>query len=98
MMLTATAEESEGSGAEDDPGGAVAGVGATSDETSKEAAATGAGGCHRAKKRERERVTVWQENPVGHSSGVGEREGVPEASVVAENLGGGGLPGSGRGI
>ena len=51
MMLTATAGESEGSGTEDGPGGTVAGRGATSDATSKDADAAGAGGRHGAEKK-----------------------------------------------
>ena len=53
MTLTATAGESEGSGAEDGPGGAAAGRGATSDVPSKDAYAAGAGGRHGAEKRKR---------------------------------------------
>ena len=78
----------EGSGAEEGPGGAAAGGDANSDATSKHVDTTGAGGCHGAEKRETERVSGQQENRAGESSGVGNREGGPEASVVAENPGG----------
>ena len=47
----------------------------------------GAGGCHEAEKRGRERVASRRENPAGESSGVGIRERGPEASGVAENPG-----------
>ena len=47
----------------------------------------GAGDHHGAGKRERERVAVRRENPIGKSSGVRDREGGPEASGVAENPG-----------
>ena len=50
MTLTATEEESERSGAEDGPGGAVDGGVATSDTTSKDVNAARAGDCHGVEK------------------------------------------------
>ena len=67
----ATSEESEGSGAEDDPGVAADGRGATATSTNK----AGAGGRHGARSGERERVASRQENPAGESSGVGGKGG-----------------------
>ena len=46
------------------------------------------GGRHGAEKQERERVASRRENPYGKSSGVGDREGDPKASRVAEIPGG----------
>ena len=69
----ATSEESEGSGAEDDPGVAADGRGATATATSTNKA--GAGGRHGARSGERERVASRQENPAGESSGVGGKGG-----------------------
>ena len=85
--LTATSAEgdSEGSGAEDEPGGAAAGGGATADTTSEDAAAACVGFRHWAGRGERARVSSWQENPAGESSGVGNQEGGHKASGVAEN-------------
>ena len=79
MTRTGTAEESEESGAEDGPGGAAAGWGATLDATSEDADAAGAKGRYGAKKREGEKL--W----ASESSGMGSRESCPEASGVAES-------------
>ena len=84
-----TAEGTEGSGAETGSGGAASSGGAIFDTTAVEADAAGSGGCHRSEKRENERDYVWRENPAGESSGVGEGEGGPKASGVAENPRGG---------
>ena len=75
----------EESGAEEVLGGAAAGEGNTREVTSKDADVAGAGSCHGAEKKRRERVAGWKENPSGKSSGVGIREVDPEASRVAEN-------------
>ena len=69
--LTETAGESEGNVAGDNPRGAVA----TADATSKDTAASGAGGCHGEERGKRTRVAGRQENPSGESSGVVNREG-----------------------
>ena len=92
MPPTATVEASEEIGVEEGPGG-----GATLDATNTDADVTGAGGRHRAEKREMEWVAVQKENPASKSSGVGDREGVPETSGVAENPQGG-CQGVGRGV
>ena len=88
MTLTVRAEESEVSGAEDGPRGAAAGRGASLDATSEDVDTEGARGHHGAEKSERERVPGWQENLSGESYRVGDREGGPKASRVAENTGG----------
>ena len=49
--------------------------------------AAGVGGLHGAEKRKKEKVAGQRENPAGESSGVGDGEGCPEASVVAETPG-----------
>ena len=87
MTLTAMAGESEGSDVEDQPGGAAAGMGATSDDTSEDADSEGAVVRHGAGKRERGRVAGRQENPVGEYLGLRNAERGPKASRVAENLG-----------
>ena len=74
----------EGSGAEVAPGGTSAGGGNTRDVTSEDADEAGAGGCHGAKQRGRVRISGRRENPGPKSSGVGIREGILEASGVAE--------------
>ena len=56
--------------------------------TSVAADEAGVGGRHGARSRVRESVSCQQENPAGKSSGVEGREGVHEASRVAENPGG----------
>ena len=96
QMLVAMARGLEGSGAESAPGGAEDGRGNTWGVTSKDADEVGAGSHHGEKQSGRERVSGRRVKPDGESSGVGSREGAPEASGVAENPGGG-LPGSGRG-
>ena len=88
MTLTAMAGESEGSGAEDKPGGEAANRGAPSDATSKDADAAGAGGRHESGKMESERVAGRQENLSGESSGVRDGEGGPETSRGPKTLGG----------
>ena len=55
------------------------------DVTLEDADAAGAGGRLGAGKSYRERVTGQQGNPEGKSSRVGEGEGGPKASGVAEN-------------
>ena len=85
MMLTATAEKSYGSGAEDGPGVAEAGGEATLNATSGDMDAVGAGGRHVAENWEWERFDSWGGNPASKSSGVGDIEGGPEAFRVAEN-------------
>ena len=80
--LTATAGESDGSGAEDDPRDAAARGGATANVTSAAANKAGAGGRHGAKHRERERVAVRWENTASKLSGVGGEEGVHEVYEV----------------
>ena len=80
--MTATAGESVGSGADNEPGGAAAGEGANANATSEGEAAAEAGGCHRARRGEMARVASQQENPASESSGVGDREGAPKASGV----------------
>ena len=87
-MPTPTAEGPEGSGAEIGPVGAAASRGDTLDTTAVEADAEGEGGRHGEEKRERETVAGRRENPAGKSSGVGVREGTPEASRVAKTPGG----------
>ena len=77
MTPAPTAEVPEGSGAETGPGGAAAGEGDTSNATAVEADAVGAGGCHGAEKRERERFVGQQENPAGESSGEATKRGDP---------------------
>ena len=103
QSLTMTVWKSEGSGAEEVPGGAAAGGGDAWEVTSEDADAAGAVGHHGAKKRVRERVSGRRENPADNSLGVGIREGGPEASGVAETPGGdlqgvGGVVDSPRGI
>ena len=76
MTLTATAEESEGSGAEDGPGGAAASGGTSSDATSKEADAAGVGVWHRSNQRKGRvlppgRKPVWQVLWSGRQRGGG---------------------------
>ena len=93
---TPTAEGPEGSGVETGLGGTAASRGATLDATAIEVDAAGAGGCHRAEKQKREKVAGWRENLAGKSSGVGDGEGGPKNSGVAENPGGG-LQGVGGG-
>ena len=88
IMPTATLEALGGSGTEDGLGVSAAGGGATSDSTNTDADAAGAGDHHGVENRKRERVTGRREKPAGKSSGVGEREGAPTASRVAENPGG----------
>ena len=85
MTWKVTAEESEGSGAENGQGGAAAGGGTTSDTTSEDTDTSGPGGRYWAGRRKWERVTSRQEKPDGKSSGVGEGEGIPKAPGVAEN-------------
>ena len=70
MVQRETEEESEGSGAENGPGGSAAGGGATLEATSKDVDTGGVGGRHGVKKRERYRVTGQQENPARESYGV----------------------------
>ena len=83
-----TAQESKGSGAGPLPGGTAAGRGNTWVVTYKAADEAGAGGRHRERPGERERVSGRQENSAGESSEVGNRERGREASGVAENSGG----------
>ena len=93
--LTAMEGESEESGAEDKPGGAAAGRDTTSDATSKDADAAGAGGRHGEERRETARVAGRQENPAVESSGVGYIEG--SRGLRSGGKIRGGSPGSGRG-
>ena len=64
MTPTATSEELEGSGTENGPGGVAAGGGATSDATTGDADAAGAGGRHGADKRERDKVASRRVHPL----------------------------------
>ena len=88
QVRTATERLLEGIGAEAAPGGEAAGGGDTLDVTSEDMDKAGAGGRYGEKQRGRERVSIQRENPASKSSGVVSREGEPEASGVAENLGG----------
>ena len=85
--LTATAGESEGSGAEDESWGEVADGGATTDVTSGDTDAAGEGGRHRAGRGERAKVVGRRENPSVESSWVVNREGGHEALGVGESPG-----------
>ena len=75
ILLTLTAGGSEESVIEDDPGVTVAVGGATADTTSAVADKAGAGGCHGARSKVRERVAGQRENLAKESSGVGGEEG-----------------------
>ena len=89
MILTATAEASEESDAEEGSGGEAADGGATSEVTNADAESAGEGGCHGVENRESEGFAGRQENPDGKSFGVREIEEIPEAIRVTENPGGG---------
>ena len=82
---TEMAQVSKGNGAGKLSGSLASDKGDTWVVTSEDVDETGSGGRHGAKPRERERVSVRQENLAGKSSGVGGSEGVYEASGVAEN-------------
>ena len=85
MTLTLTTEGLEGSGAETGPGGVAAGGGTTSEVTAVEADVATAGGRYESENWEREKISGQREKPADKSSGVGDGEGGPKASGVAEN-------------
>ena len=68
--LKATVGKLEKSSAEDDPGGAAAGRGATANDTSTDANKAGAGDRYGASSEVRERVAGRREIPAVDSSGV----------------------------
>ena len=74
-MLTATAGEPAGSGAEDGPGGAAAGGSATANGTSAATNEVGAGGRHGVVSGVRERVAIPRRHQASEYSQVGGRGG-----------------------
>ena len=79
-LQTATARVLRESGAGKLSGSTSAGKGNTLDITYKAAHKVGAGVRNGTRLGERERVSGWQENPAGESSGAGGSEGVRKAS------------------
>ena len=87
-MQTATAWETQESGAGGRLGDKAAGGGDTRKGTSADANKTGAGGRHGERPELRGRITGWRENPAGKSSGVrGDRWGREASRVDHESLG-----------
>ena len=96
MMPMETADELEGSGAENGPGGAVAVGGATSDATSEGADTAGVGGGgHGAEKGTRRRLPAGQKTRPASPSEWEKDRGVSRPPEWQKPPGG--LPGSGRG-